>query len=76
MDDLTTITEDVLEFWASPDYEVSVAKNVPMFMLPYIQRENPGKYRYRYRGPSNPTYDRKQSYTIKKWAKSFAIYPK
>ncbi len=70
------ITEDVLDVWGSPLHEASVAKDVPMWLLPDFQRENPGKYRYRYRGPSNPAYDRPQSHTIKKWARSFAIYPK
>ncbi len=52
------ITQDVLDVWGSPLHEASVAKDVPMWLLPDFQRENPGKYRYRYRGPSNPAYDR------------------
>ena len=58
----------------SPDNEASVAKGIPMNWIKVLKANWPGKYRYRYRGPSTPTYRRDPSYCLAKYATSFAIY--
>jgi hypothetical protein len=70
------ITLDVLKMWKSPEDEASIAKNIPIWLLPYFAPQNVGKYVYRYRGPSSASYDRPQSHTIRQYAESFAIYPR
>jgi len=70
------ITEDVLRLWESPDTEASLAKGIPMGLFRFFAKRNVGKYRYRYRGPSKPGYDRPQSYITKDQAETFAVYRK
>jgi len=45
-----------------------------MMYVDDVQRQYPGKFRYKYRGPSNAEYTRPQSYIVKQYATSFALY--
>ncbi len=63
-----------LNDYLSPSNEVSISKNIPMKYLDMIKLNFPGVFRYRYRGPSNPTYNRPQSYCLMDQATSFAVY--
>ena len=68
--------QNMLKSYKSPKNEESIAKNIPMHFLDFyykFARLN-GRYRIKYRGPSNPTYDRPQSYCLMNQATSFAIY--
>ena len=58
----------------SPDNEASVAKGIPMNWIKVLKANWPGKYRYRYRGPSTTEYDRSPYHCLAKYATSFAIY--
>ena len=69
-----TLCESLLEKYASPAHEKSVAKGIPMEYVDDIQILFPGKFRYRYRGPSTAGYYRPQSYCHKIVATNFALY--
>ena len=60
--------------YISPANEASIAKGIPVSFIELFKKQWPGKYRYRYRGPSTPTYRRDPSYCLAKYATSFAIY--
>ena len=62
--------------FASPGFETSLAKGLPMKYLNDIKKFWPGKFRYKYRGPSSIEYNRPQSHIIQEFATSFAIYRK
>tara|TARA_B100001079_G_C16336019_1_gene481360 strand:+ start:153 stop:515 length:363 start_codon:yes stop_codon:yes gene_type:complete len=65
-----------LKTFASPSYETSLAKGLPMEMLDTIKATFPGEFLYRYRGPSTRTFTRSPYNTIMEHATSFAIYYK
>ena len=65
---------NALSNFVSPEYETSLVKGIPMHMLGDIKKYFPGKFRYKYRGPSTATYKRPQSHTTEEFATSFAIY--
>ena len=69
-----TLCQTLLEKYASPAHEKSVAKGIPMEYVEDIQILFPGKFRYRYRGPSTAGYWRPQSYCHKLVATNFALY--
>jgi hypothetical protein len=60
--------------FASPVTENSLAKGLPMKYIDDVKQYWPGKFRYKYRGPSTSEYNRPQSHTVKEFATSFAIY--
>ena len=60
--------------YISPANEASIAKGIPVSFIELFKKQWPGKYRYRYRGPSTPEYDRNSMYCLAKYATSFAIY--
>ena len=60
--------------YLSPSNEESISKNIPMKYLDIVKSNFPGVFRYRYRGPSNLTYNRPQSYCLMDQATSFAVY--
>ena len=68
---------DLIELnFASPVTETSLAKGLPMKYVDDVKKYWPGKFRYKYRGPSSAEYNRPQSHTIEKFATTFAIYLK
>ena len=60
--------------YISPANEASIAKGIPVSFIELFKKQWPGKYRYRYRGPSTTEYDRNSMYCLAKYATSFAIY--
>ena len=74
---------EMIDRYESPDHEASLAKTIPMRHVEEFQRQFPGAFRYKYRGPSvtnglynyGPVYDRPREFCHKGWATSFAIYP-
>ena len=60
----------------SPDAEYSFAKGIPMHMLEDVKKHFPGKWLYKYRGPSTATFKRSPYNTVAAHATSFAIYYK
>ncbi len=74
---MTLFTRDVLENYKSPNYEVSLYKGIPIGERHSTTIEalmSSGEYRIKYRGNSKPGYSRPQSYTLKEYADTFAIY--
>ena len=71
-------SDEIILQHLSPSNEASIAKGIPMSELTTIQKENRGKYHYRWRGGSDYSlgYRRPQASTIKRFATSFAIYPR
>ena len=63
-----------LSDYLSPSNEESISKNIPMKYLDIIKSRYPGVFRYRYRGPSNPNYNRPQSYCLMDQATTFTVY--
>ncbi len=68
--------EKLLWNYRSPHTEVSTSKGIPMKYLDLVKAAYPGKFRYRYRGGSNPLYRRDQYYCLQSMADTFAIYRK
>ena len=62
--------------FASPITECSYAKGIPMHMLEDVKKHFPGKWLYKYRGPSTATFKRSPYNTIMEHATSFALYYK
>ena len=60
--------------YISPANEASIAKGIPVSFIELFKKQWPGKYRYRYRGPSTTEYDRSPCHCLAKYATSFAIY--
>mgnify|MGYP001289425652 FL=1 len=60
--------------YISPANEASIAKGIPVDFIELFKKQWPGKYRYRYRGPSTTEYDRSPYHCLAKYATSFAIY--
>ena len=60
--------------YISPANEASIAKGIPVSFIELFKKQWPGKYRYRYRGPSTTKYDRSPYHCLAKYATSFAIY--
>ena len=60
--------------YISPANEASIAKGIPVDFIELFKKQWPGKYRYRYRGPSTTEYDRSPYHCLGKYATSFAIY--
>ena len=60
--------------YISPANEASIAEGIPVDFIELFKKQWPGKYRYRYRGPSTTEYDRNSMYCLAKYATSFAIY--
>ena len=60
--------------YISPANETSIAKGIPVSFIELFKKQWPGKYRYRYRGPSTTEYDRSPYHCLAKYATSFAIY--
>ena len=71
-------SDKIILLHLSPSNETSIAKGIPMSELVTIQKENRGRYHYRWRGGSDYSvgYLRPQASTIKRFATSFAIYPR
>ena len=69
-------TDKIILQHLSPISETSIAKGIPMSELVPIQKENRGRFLYRWRGGSDYSvgYLRPQASTIKRFATSFAIY--
>ena len=44
--------------YISPANEASISKGIPVSFIELFKKQWPGKYRYRYRGPSTTQYDR------------------
>ena len=59
--------------YISPANEASIAKGIPVSFIELFKKQWPGKYRYRYRGPSTTEYDRNSMYCLANYATSFAI---
>lgn len=76
---MTTLNELMIKY-ASPANERSLAKNIPIKLLPWFQGEftkpwYSKKVRYIFRGVSIPgVYKRPQSWCHKDMADTFAIY--
>ena len=71
--------DELMIKYASPANESSLAKNIPIKLLPWFQGEFSGpsrkKVRYIFRGVSIPgVYKRPQSWCHKAMADTFAIY--
>ncbi len=66
----------ILRKYASPSYESSVAKGIPIKYIDVIQKCYKGRFVYRYRGPSQKGYKRPQGSIRKEFAKTFALYNK
>ncbi len=65
----------LLESFRSPNSETSMFKGIPMALFEKVTRLLPNKdRRIRYRGSSTPSYKRPQSYMIKEFADTFAVY--
>ena len=60
--------------YISPANEASIAKGIPVSFIELFKKQWPGKYRYRYRGPSTSEYVRSPYHCLAKYATSFAIY--
>ena len=71
-----TQLDSILQIFETSPKESSFAKGIPMMYVDDVQRQYPGKFRYKYRGPSNAEYTRPQSYIVKHYATSFALYLK
>lgn len=68
----------LLDQFLSPADERSIFKGIPMALRESHEVRNllmTGRFRIRYRGPSNPGYRRPQSHMVRRDATSFAIYP-
>jgi hypothetical protein len=72
----TKLRDLITNKFASPGFETSFAKGLPMKYIDDVKKFWPGKFRYKFRGPSSTAYNRPQSHTIQKFATSFAIYIK
>ena len=70
----TKLRDLITNEFASPETENSLAKSIPMKYIDDVKKFWPGKFRYKYRGPSTTEYIRPQSHTVKEYATSFAIY--
>ena len=65
----------LLRKYISPNSEYSTFKGIPMSLFEKVLRLLPNKdRRIRYRGSSTPSYKRPQSYMIKEFADTFAVY--
>ena len=62
--------------FASPNTETSLAKGLPMKYVDDVKKFWPGKFNYKYRGPSTATFKRSPYNTVMEHATSFAIYLK
>ena len=65
--------------YTSPNYEVSLYKGIPIGERHSTEIENlmsTGDYRIKYRGKSKLDWNRPRSYTVKRYADTFAIYEK
>ena len=70
----TKLRDLITNEFASPETENSLAKSIPMKYIDDVKKFWPGKFRYKYRGPSTTGYIRPQSHTVQEYATSFAIY--
>ena len=70
------LKELITNKFVSPDEEASFAKGIPMKHLESVKSAFPGKWIYKYRGPSTATFKRSPYNTIMEHATSFAIYYK
>ena len=71
--------DELMIKYESPDNETSLAKGIPIKLLPWVQKEfnapSRRKVRYVFRGVSIPgLYQRPQSWCHKHMADTFAIY--
>jgi len=67
--------EEILERYVNGrSNEVSLYKNIPITALKIIKENCRGMFRYRYRGPSNPNYNRPPSYCLMREAITFSLY--
>ncbi len=72
--------DEFMSKYKSPANERSLAKGIPIKLLPQVQAEMrkrtllSKKVRYVFRGVSNDLYKRPQSYCHKDMADTFAIY--
>ena len=64
----------ILERYASPSNETSLAKGIPMKYLSLIQESFRGRFVYRYRGKSTKDYKRPSQHIKKAYAETFALY--
>ncbi len=82
MQNIRPVFAEMLARWVSPDEERSIAKGIPMSMLPiaYDLMDLFPAFRIKYRGPRPKGQGRsrmsRQSTCLKKDATSFTIYPK
>jgi hypothetical protein len=71
-----TQLDAVLQVFKSDSSENSFAKGIPMAFVDAVLAQYNGKYRLKYRGPSNDNYKRNPAFIHKEHATSFAMYRK